>query len=335
MTNNVTVQPSGHQFKVEQGERILDAALKAGLAFPYGCRNGGCGVCKGKVVSGEVYYPNGAPSCVGLVEHAIGQEALCQAEAASDLLIEVHEVGQPRDVLIREYPARVIKLELLSEQVMRVLLKLPDIDRMQFLAGQYIDILLDDGRRRSFSIANAPHDDEYIELHIGRVENGFFTTHVFDAMQENDVVKIDGPWGEFFLREESSRPLLFVAGGTGFAPIKGIIEHALQEQIERPMRLYWGSDNAEGLYLQDIAQAWREAGKLMFDAVVSNADKAHGYRAGLLLQAVVEDQPDLSGFDVYVSGSPAMVEAAKQLFEQHGLPKQSLFFDSFEFTADP
>ncbi len=332
MKNKITVQPSGHQFMVEEGESILDAALKAGLAFPYGCRNGGCGVCKGKVVSGEVSYPKGTPACLGALEQAIGQEALCQGLAASDLVIEVHEVGAPRDVPVRAYPVKVAKLERLSEQVMRVLLKLPDTDRMQFLAGQYIDVVLEGDRRRSFSIANAPHNDDYIELHIGRVEKGFFTTHVFESMQENDVLKIEGPLGDFYLREESVRPILFVAGGTGFAPIKGIIEHALQEKIARPMHLYWGSQSAKGLYLEDRALAWHEAGQLVYNAVLVNASE--NYRSGTLLQAVVADHPDLSQFDVYVSGAPEMVSAAQLLFGQHGLPKQHLFSDSFEFSAD-
>ena len=334
MSFNVSVEPSGHQFSVAEGETILDAALRHGLAFPYGCRNGGCGACKGKVVSGQVTYEGGRPASLSETEEAIGQVVLCQARPLEDLVLEVHEVDQAEEVPIRKYPAKVVKMERLAEDVMRLFLKLPDSERMQFLAGQYLDVILKDGRRRSFSMANAPHQDEFIELHIRHVEGGEFTTHVFEQMQERDILHIEGPFGQFQLLEDSPRPLLFVAGGTGFAPIKSIIEHTLQEGDQRPIKFYWGTRTQADQYLHELAEAWQEQGQVSYVPVISEASTAAaGVRTGFVHQAVVEDIPDLSGYDVYVSGPPVMVEAAKKAFAEHGLPEAQFFSDSFEFAG--
>ncbi len=334
MSFRITVEPSGHVFSVNEGETILDAALHHGLSFPYGCRNGGCGACKGKVVTGAVSYPQGRPSCLSDTEEAIGQAVLCQAQPQGDVVLEVHEVGQAHDVPVRRYPTRVVAMELLAEDVMRLRLKLPESDRMLFLAGQYVDIVLADGRRRSFSLANAPHDDALLELHVRRVEGGEFTTHVFEQMREKDIVQLEGPFGDFYLREASPRPLLFLAGGTGFAPIKGIIEHALQEGVSRPMALYWGSRTAAGQYQAELAKRWHSDGGVAYVAVLSEPDEGDVGRNGLVHQAVLEDVADLSEYDVYVSGPPAMVDAAREAFLQRGLPRGQFYSDSFEFASD-
>lgn len=334
MSFKITVEPSGHVFSVNDGETILDAALRHGLSFPYGCRNGGCGACKGKVVAGEVSYPAGQPGCLSDTEEAIGQVVVCQARPLGDVVLEVHEIGKSKDVPIRRYPTKVVQMEQLSEDVMRLCLKLPENDRMLFLAGQYIDIILPDGRRRSFSLANAPHNDEVLELHVRHVEGGEFTGYVFGQMKEKDIVQIEGPYGDFYLREESPRPMLFLAGGTGFAPIKGIIEHALQEGVLRPMTLYWGTRTAADQYLAGLVEDWQRQGGLSYVPVLSEAEAGDGGRHGFVHQAVVEDVADVGGYDVYVSGPPVMVAAAREAFMQRGLPKGQFYFDSFEFASD-
>ncbi len=334
MSFKITVEPSGHVFSVNDGETILDAALRHGLSFPYGCRNGGCGACKGKVVAGEVSYPAGQPGCLSDTEEAIGQVVVCQARPLGDVVLEVHEIGKSKDVPIRRYPTKVVQMEQLSEDVMRLCLKLPENDRMLFLAGQYIDIILPDGRRRSFSLANAPHNDEVLELHVRHVEGGEFTGYVFGQMKEKDIVQIEGPYGDFYLREESPRPMLFLAGGTGFAPIKGIIEHALQEGVSRPMTLYWGTRTAADQYLAGLVEDWQRQGGLSYVPVLSDPEAGDGGRHGFVHQAVVEDVADVGGYDVYVSGPPVMVAAAREAFMQRGLPKGQFYFDSFEFASD-
>ena len=222
MSFSVTNKSSGHSFQVQEGESVLDAALKKGYAFPYGCRNGGCGSCKGKLLSGQVDYGTNIPPALSENDIKNGLALFCQAKACSDLEIEVNEVAAVEELEVKTMPTKVYKKEFLADDVVRLFLKLPDGERMQFLAGQYVDILLKDGRRRSFSIANAPHDDAYIELHIRHVEGGDFTGYVCDELQEKDILRIDGPHGNFFLREENHRPMIFVAGGTGFAPIKSL-----------------------------------------------------------------------------------------------------------------
>ena len=336
MNFKVTVDPSGHRFSVNAQESVLAAALRSGLAFPYGCRNGVCGACKGKVVQGEVHYPQLQPAALSETEAAIGQALFCCAVPKSDLVLEVHEIAASSELPIRKMPARVERLEPLAEDVMRLFLKLPEGERMQFLAGQYIDIVLPDGRHRSFSIANAPHDDALLELHVRRIAGGRFTGHVFSEMKEKDILRIEGPFGRFYLREDSPRPLLFLAGGTGFAPIKGIIEHALAEGVDRAMTLYWGARDKQDLYLDGLARQWSAAAGFEYIPVLSAPRPDDGWsgRTGYVHQAVLDDVADVNGYDVYISGPPEMVDAARQAFFDRGLPEDQLYFDSFEFAGD-
>ncbi len=335
MSFTITVEPSGHRFTAEAGESVLDAALRHGLAFPYGCRSGGCGACKGKIVSGRVEYPGGRrPDSLTETEEAIGQVVLCQARPESDLVIEVHELDQDQKAG-EEAPAtlavRVASLRRLAPDVMQVELELPASARFDYRAGQYIDILLPDGERRSFSIANRPGEGRRLELHIRHVEGGRFTGHVFESMAEGDVLRIDGPHGRFCLDEASDRPLLFVAGGTGFAPVKALIEEALHTMPQRSVTLYWGSRDGAGQYLAEQVRAWPG---VRYVAVLSEA-REEGARHGLVHDAVVADLDDLAGHDVYVAGPPVMVEAAREAFGARGLPRERLFVDSFEFASQP
>jgi len=270
MNRKVRVMPGGPEFAVKAGESVLDAALRHGITLPYGCRNGTCGSCKGKVVSGRVEYGDTPPVALTEDERKSGMALFCQARPIDDLSIEVKSTAVG-DLPVKKFPARVEKKELLAPDVIRLYLKLPTAVRLQFLAGQYIDFLLPDGRRRSFSLANAPHDDEFIELHLRHVDKGEFTEYVFEHMKEKSMVRIEGPHGDFYLREDSSRPMIFVAGGTGFAPIKGIIEHAFAAGIGRPMHLYWGARAVIDLYLKELPQGWvQEYANFRYTAVLSS-----------------------------------------------------------------
>jgi CDP-4-dehydro-6-deoxyglucose reductase len=337
MSFKIAIEPSGHTFSADEGENILDAAIRHGLSIPYGCRNGLCGVCKGKVVEGEVIYVEGkCPDGLSEAEEAIGQTLCCQALPQTDLVLEIHEVVSSNELPVHKMPARIVKMERLADDVMRLYLKIPDTERMQFLAGQYIDILLAGGRRRSFSIASAPHNDDFIELHIRLIEDGEFTGHVFNGMQEKDIVRIEGPFGSFYLREESSRPIVCIAGGTGFAPIKSVIEHAFRENIKRPIYLYWGARTQSDLYLDELVQTWRERDNFYYIPVLSQPRPEDDWqgRSGLVHQAVLTDFSDLSAYDVYISGSPVMVNAARQEFILKKLPKEQFYSDSFDFAND-
>ena len=335
MSCKVTVQSSHHEFSVDDGETILDAALRQGVGLPYGCRNGFCGACKGKVVSGEVSYEE-APGGLSDDDRAAGQAFFCKAHPRGDVTIEVDELTA-EEIKPEVFTGKVVKLEQLADDVMLVGVSLPDEARLQFRAGQYIDLFMQDGRKRAFSLANAPHRDEMLELHIRHVEGGEFTGHVFDGMQLGDEIKLEGPLGSFHLREDSERPILLVGGGTGFAPLKGIVEHAFAENLKNEMHLYWGARAEKDLYLNELPTSWAAInGHFHYVPVLSQPEEGSGWsgRTGWVHEAVAADHGDLSGFDVYMSGPPAMIDSAKKLFMEKGVPEDRIFSDAFEFAND-
>jgi CDP-4-dehydro-6-deoxyglucose reductase len=336
--HTVTLQPSGHQFQVEEGEAVLAAALRQGFVLPYGCKNGACGSCKGKILAGTVDYGVYQRKALSDEEKAQGKALFCQAKPLSDLVLEARTVGAAKDIQIKKLPCRVQKMERLADDVMVLQLKLPANEKLVFLAGQYIEFLLKDGSRRSFSIANPPHDAEFIELHVRRVAGGQFTDHVFGKMKERDILRCEGPFGTFFLREDSDKPIVFVASGTGFAPIKAVIEHMFHKSIARPMTLYWGGRRPKDLYMNALAQRWTAAQPgFKYVPVISDAlpeDNWNG-RTGFVHRAVMQDFPDLSGHQVYACGVPIMVDSAKRDFiTQCRLPEDEFYADSFTTQAD-
>ncbi|MDX1654349.1 MAG: CDP-6-deoxy-delta-3,4-glucoseen reductase [Candidatus Competibacteraceae bacterium] len=337
MSHKITIKRSGHEFFAEAGESILQAALREGHPLPYGCRNGNCGSCIGKVLEGEIRYPGDTPPGIGSREQAEGKALFCQALPITDVVIEAREVNAPRDVEIRTLPARVVGMQRLAPDVMRLYLKLPATERLQFLAGQYVDILLRDGRRRGFSLANAPHNDECLELHVRQVPGGRFTTQVFEQMKEKAILRFQGPLGSFFLREDSLGPIIMMGGGTGFAPLKAILEHAFHIGVSRPIHLYWGARARRDLYLHELPEAWAEQhANFRYTPVLSEPSPEDHWQGctGFVHQAVLEDYPDLSGHEIYMSGPPPMIEAAKEGFLTRGLPEEHLYYDSFEFSVD-
>ena len=336
--HRVTLQPSGLQFDIEDGESVLTAALRQGYVLPYGCRNGACGSCKGRVLEGELDYGTYQKKALPDEEKAQGKALFCQARPLTDLVIEARTVGAAKDIQVKTLPCRIHKMDRVTDDVMVLHLKLPANERLQFLAGQYIEFLLKAGSRRSFSMANAPHDDELIQLHVRRVAAGQFTEHVFEKMKERDILRFEGPLGTFFLREDNDRPIVFVASGTGFAPIKSILEYAFKKGVTRPMVLYWGGRRPGDLYMNALALKWA-AGHPGFSyvPVISEATSEDAWtgRAGFVHRAVMEDFPDLSGHQVYACGVPIMVDSARRDFVQKcKLPELEFFADSFTTQAD-
>jgi len=333
MTFKVQLEPSGHSFTVQEDETILAAALRQNIGLPYGCRSGRCGACAARLSGGELHYPGGEPPALGGL--AADMCLPCQAQPVSDLALQVREAETAAEIQSRLLPCRVVQVDQLAHDVIRMCLKLPEGQRLQFLAGQYLEFLLADGRRRAFSIANAPHDDALIELHIRHVDGGEFTDWVFTQLKEKTILRIEAPLGSFVLDEASERPMLFLAGGTGFAPVKGQIEHAFHSGIKRPMQLYWGVRASRDLYLPELPARWTAAHPdFRFVPVLSEPDGDWNGRTGWVHEAVLADHPDLSGFDIYMAGPPVMVYAARDAFRAAGARDEHMFSDAFEYARD-
>jgi CDP-4-dehydro-6-deoxyglucose reductase len=335
----VTVQPGGQQFEVAAEESILTAALRQNIMLPYGCRNGACGSCKGRVLEGAVDYGVYQKRSLTDEEKAHGKALFCQARPLGDLVIEARTLRGAGEIQVKTLPCRVQTMERVTDDVMLVSFKLPANERLQFLAGQYLEFLLKDGTRRSFSMANAPHADEMIQLHVRHVPGGSFTEHVFAKMKARDILRFEGPLGSFVLREDSAKPVVFVASGTGFAPVKSIIETALHKGVARPMVLYWGGRRPRDLYLHALAARWaaEHASQFKYVPVISEAlpEDAWSGRTGFVHRAVMQDFPDLSGHQVYACGVPVMVESAQRDFTTVcKLPEDEFYADSFTTQAD-
>ncbi len=332
MTHRISLRPGDHHFEAADDQTVLEAALTAGLLLPHSCRDGACGACKGKVLEGEVDLGPHSAGALTDAERAEGYTLFCCAKPLGDLVVQARNVSRADDIPVRKLPARVQRLQRLADDVMLIDLKLPASEPFQFRAGQYIDILLADGQRRSFSIANAPHDGGHLELHVRRIDGGRLTSHVFETMKEKEILRFEGPLGSFWLREDSARPIVMVAGGTGFAPIKGIVEHVLHAGLQRPITLYWGARTRAGLYLDELARGW-ESALPGFRYVPVLSDEPWDGRQGLVHQAVLDDFADLAQHEVYACGAPAMIDAARHSFcTERGLAEDAFFADAFTFA---
>lgn len=337
MSYSVRIESTDHIFHVNEGESILEAAERQSIALPYGCRGGACGACKGELKQGSVTYPNGTPPGLSADEHSKGFALFCEAVPTSDLVIKSREISSANQIEVKILPCRVHEKTQLNHDVVLIKLLLPKTERLQFFAGQYINFLLKNGKHRSFSLANAPHDDEFIELHIRHIPGGKFTSAVFDEMHEKDMMRIEGPFGSFYLQEESERPIIIMAGGTGFAPAKGMIEHALKVGLERPIHLYWGVRAKEDLYMDELVQSWTKQNPLIrYTPVLSDAKEEDNWtgRTGYVHDAIMEDYPDLSQHEIYGSGRPEMVYAGRDEFVKNKLDLDHYFSDAFEFQKD-
>jgi len=338
----ITVEPSQHQFTAADDQNLLEAALAAGIVLPYSCRSGACSSCKGKVVSGQ-YEAGPAPEQVLQPEELdAGYTLLCQAQPRSDMVIESQEVRLASDIQVRKLPARLTRLRQTTPDVAILTLQLPSSETFKFYAGQYVELILKEGRRRSYSMANSPDQSAALELHVRHMPGGVFTDHVFGVgetqMKEREILRIEGPFGSFFLRDETEKPIVFLASGTGFAPIKAIIESMIERGVQRKAVLYWGGRRPRDLYMDELAREWTS--KLQdfeYIPVVSDAlpeDQWQG-RTGFVHHAVMADFEDLSGHEVYACGASIVVESARTDFKAKcGLPDECFFADAFTSAAD-
>lgn len=338
--SKVTIKNSGHTFDVRPSQTVLEAAIEAGINLPYGCRNGACGACKAEVIAGKVMHDDYQGSAMTDGELATGTALLCCARPLEDLTIECREVGGLAGIKPRILPARVAKKEQLAHDVIALHLQLPASERLQFKAGQYIEFILKDGKRRAFSIASAPHDSEFLQLHIRVIAGGQFSEYVANELVEKAILRLEAPFGSFFLREDSNKPIIFVAGGTGFAPVKGMIEHMLYLQnkdshINREIILYRGVRQLRDLYMHDLCEKWAQLiPNIRYIPVLSEPVENDNWqgRTGLVHQAVLDDFGDLSAYQAYACGAPAMVDIAHQTFVQQGLESDEFFSDAFTFA---
>jgi CDP-4-dehydro-6-deoxyglucose reductase, E3 len=339
---HITVEPSGRHFSALSDETILAAGIRQGIGLPYGCKDGACGSCKCKKLSGTVAMGPHQRKALSADEELAGYVLTCCGRPESDVVLESRQVSELGAFPIRKMPVRVLALTRQSHDVMVLRLQLPAGEPLQFHAGQYVEFILRDGTRRSYSMANAPHTLQApgtgIELHLRHLPGGKFTDHVFGAMKEKEILRIEGPYGSFFLREESAKPMILLASGTGFAPIKALLEHMKFKGITRPATLYWGGRRPEDLYMDAWVQAvLAEMPNLRYVPVISNAVPEDDWRGrtGFVHRAVMEDFDDLSGHQVYACGAPIVVDSAHHDYVAlRGLPEEEFFADAFTTEAD-
>ena len=330
MAFNVTVPDTDFRFPCEPNESVLDAAQRAGLELPYSCRKGVCGTCKGKVISGEVRAYAG--DALSAAERAASEVLFCNARPRSDLEIKPRSIAKADPFARKTLTARVFRMTRMADDVMLVHLRYPAGQRVRFKAGQYVTILMENGEKRDFSMANPPQESDGVQLHVRLVEGGAFTTHVFETLKRGDPMRVEAPFGSFTLRD-SDKPILFVAGSTGFAPIKSMIEDAFTKGVDRDMTLYWGARRRSGLY-SDLPEKWAAQHQRFHYIPVLSDEVAPGMRHGLVHQAVLEDHPSLAKFQAYVCGVTALCRAARKDFRAAGLPVREFFIDTFTTQAD-
>jgi CDP-4-dehydro-6-deoxyglucose reductase len=337
----VTLQPADRAFSVDRDEAILAAAIRQGIGLPYGCRDGACGSCKSRLLEGRVVHGVHQLKALTPAEEDAGLILTCCATPQTDCVVEARTVPGAGEHPVLKMPSRVLSIERAAADVVVLRMQLPANQNFQYRAGQYIEFILRDGARRSYSMANAPHllgTPPAIELHLRHMPGGKFTDQAFSTLKEKDILRMEGPFGSFFLREDSDKPIVLLASGTGFAPIKALIEHMQAQAITRPTVLYWGCRHKADLY----RHAWclQQAATLphlRYVPVLSEAMPGDGWtgRTGLVHEAVMADWPDLSGHQVYACGAPPMIEAARRDFSQRcGLPPDEFHADAFTSERD-
>ncbi|MEF8792491.1 CDP-6-deoxy-delta-3,4-glucoseen reductase [Thiohalorhabdus sp.] len=337
MAYTVKLEPSGKQFEADEADKILDAALHQGINLPYGCRNGACGDCKGKILSGQVDYGDYQPWAMDEDERARGYALFCQATPRSDLVLEAEEIDDARQMEVRRLPCRVHDWRQLTHDIMEVRLKLPAAERLQYLAGQYIEVILKDGRRRAFSIANTPLQDDFLTVHIRYVPGGEFTEHIFHGLKRKEIWNFEGPLGNFYLRH-SDKPALLVAGGTGLGPIKAILETAFEEGIERDFHLFFGVRAQRDLYLTETLDRWqRDYPNFRWTPALSDPapeDSDWSGDSGYLDEVIARYFTDLSAHEGYLAGPPPMVDAVSARMRELGMVPEQLYSDAFTYSTE-
>ena len=333
MSWKIQIKKSGHEFEVEEGESVLTAALRQNIGLPYGCRNGNCGSCRATLLEGEVDYGDHLPSVLSVDDMGESDVILCQAMPKTDLVIDADELQVVAGLQPRIMPCRVTRIEKLADDVIALGLKLPQNQQLKYLAGQYVDILLSGGKRRSYSLAHAPGTSDELELHVGYVEGGLFTSHVFNEMKERDLLRFNGPLGSFFIRGEIEEPIILVAGGTGYAPIQAMIEQWIADNDSREVYFYMGARSRRDLYMHQKCLDWEsQHERFHYIPVLSEpvAEDAWEGATGWIQDQVLKDFDSLEGYQLYTAGPPVMVHALKKELVKAGLRTHRMFYDSFE-----
>ncbi|HXI78680.1 MAG TPA: 2Fe-2S iron-sulfur cluster-binding protein [Steroidobacteraceae bacterium] len=315
-------------FSAAPDQSLLDAALDASLNLPHSCKGGNCGSCRARLLQGEIHYPNGPPLGLSAAEAAEGFVLLCQCYARGDLTIETLEISTPEQIRVKRLPARIERSVLLSHDVMGLFLRLPAAEDFSFEAGQYLDVMLPGGRRRSFSIASPPHDSRLLELHVRKVQGGEFSAPLFERAAQSALLSIEGPLGQFAYRAGTA-PMLLIGGGTGIAPLLSILRHVVETGLKRDLRIYWGVRSERDLYAHATLEALAR-----YVPVLSEASSAWAGRRGMVHEAVLEDIQDLQRYDVYAAGPPAMIGVVRREFALRGVAPERLYFDSFDYAPD-
>jgi CDP-4-dehydro-6-deoxyglucose reductase len=335
MASNHTVRiiPHERSISVPENLSVLAAAQLAGLPLPHSCRSGRCGSCRARLVSGRIEYPGGPPLGLSALETRQGDVLLCQALARSDLVVEARLVQSAAAAEIKTLPSRIAGRVQLAPDVMRLILRVPAVESMEFLAGQYLDVLLEAGQRRSYSVANAPNAGSQLELHVRHVPGGIFSEALFGTLREGALLEVEGPLGRF-IYQSSAEPAIFIAGGTGFAPIKAMLGQALREGPSRDLHLYWGARDAAGLYEAALVRDWASRNdRLTVHWVLSQAAASGEHRSGWVHEAVLQDHQDLAPFAIYAAGPPAMIDAIQRTFPAQGARPEQLHLDSFDYAT--
>ncbi len=324
--------PSSREFQARVDEPVLTAALREHLNLPHSCKGGSCGICRVRVLRGRFDYPHGRPIGIDTADEAAGYALICQARAVEDLVIEIHEIRHVTDVEIRELPARVDRMQRLAPDVMALWLRLPAIEPFIWQCGQYIDVMLPGGRRRSFSLANPPHDAALLELHVRRNPGGEFSERVFGDLEPGALLRIEGPLGQFIYRP-AERPLLLIGGGTGYAPLKAIIREVLETQARRELVLFWGARTAIDLYEDGWLRALAaKHARFHYTSVLSEQAASATHASGLVHETVLDRIPGLAGFDIYAAGPPAMIDAVRSTLPRQGADPDCIYIDSFDYA---
>jgi CDP-4-dehydro-6-deoxyglucose reductase len=334
--HTVRILPHERSIHVAENQSVLSAAQLAGLPLPHSCRSGRCGSCRARLLSGCIEYAGAAPLGLSAQETRQGYVLLCQALARSDLVVEARLIESAASAEIKTLPSRITRRVPLAPDVMQLMLRVPTVESMEFLAGQYLDVLLEGGLRRSYSVANAPHAGSQLELHVRHVPGGVFSEALFSTLREGALLKIEGPLGRF-LYQAGSEPVIFIAGGTGFAPIKAMLAQALGEDSPRELHLYWGARDAAGIYEAALLREWAGCNaRLKIHTVLSATAGVPGpHRTGWVHEAVLADHPSLAPFAIYAAGPPAMIDAIQRAFPAHGVPPEQLRLDAFDYAVDP
>ncbi|MGH8306886.1 MAG: FAD-binding oxidoreductase [Gammaproteobacteria bacterium] len=337
MHKTVTLRPGGKMFTVTEGEEILPAAYRQGVNLSHDCGSGSCGACRARLISGKVHYPGGPPLGLTALDVRQGEVLLCRAVPLSDLELDAQEIPAGANFTVKTLPCRIARIQRLNHDVEALYLKLPAVEQLTFLPGHYIDVLLPDGHRRSFSLANPPHDADLLELHVRHVPGGRFTTEVFEKLHEGALLQIQGPLGTFVLHENSTRPILMLAGGAGFAPFKAMLRHSFEQGLSRRIALYWGARAQHDLYADALVKKWVISQRdFSYVPVLSEALPSDHWpgRTGYVHEALLIDHPDLSGHNIYISGPPPMITAAWKTFSAHGADPQHMFSDPFDYAPE-